>query len=202
MTNIFNTIISEPEDEFDFVAYLKKVEAYHLFEPVFIDEKFQDITLAVKVIKFIALAFSPDSELLMEKGGTWDKLAKAIFTRVDIPSDLFEEIWHLKNESVRIVIQNWVEFLNDDNWTNYITFRNLRSQMITHSLSNITKGDSGELDIKSKMDAAKYAKELLEMMDAIKNNFVQANPKLKVSMESVKKANVKKETTGPQHYAK
>ena len=200
MTNIFNTIVSEPEDEFDFVVYLKKVEAYHLFEPIFTDEKFQDITLAVKILKFIAFGFTPDSELLMEKGGTWDKLAKTIFTRVDIPSDLFEEIWHLKNESVRIAIQNWVEFLNDDNWTNYITFRNLRSQMITHSLSDIKKGD--ELDIKSKMDAAKYAKELLEMMDAIKNNFVQANPKLKVSMEAVKKANVKKETTGPQHYAK
>jgi len=199
MTNIYNTLASEKEDEFDFIAYLNKVEAYCIFKPVFEDEKFQDITLAVKVLKFIVLAYSPDSDLLMEKGGTWDKLAKTIFTRVDIPSELFEEVWHLKNEAVRQSIQNWVEFLNDDNWTNYITFRNLRSQMITHSLSDIKKGD--ELDIKSKMDAAKYAKELLEMMDAIKNNFIQAAPQLKSSMEALKKANIKKETTGPQHYA-
>jgi len=197
VTNIYNTIISEKEDEFDFEQYLKKVDAYEVFQPVF--EAYQDNALVAKVLKFILFGYSPDSDLLMEKGGTWDKLAKSIFTRVDIPSDYYEDIWHLKNEAVRVSINNWLEFLNDDNWTNYITFRDLRSQMIRHSLSDVKKGE--ELDIKSKMDAAKYAKELLEMMDSIKHNFIQAAPQLKVSMDALKKAS-KKETTGPQHYAK
>ncbi len=198
MTNIYNTIISEREDEFDFIGYLQKVQCLYIFQPVF--DKFQDITLAVKVIKFILYAYSPDSDLLMEKGGTWDKLAKNIFNVVDIPTDYYDEVWHLKNEAVRESVQNWLEFLNDDNWTNYITFRNLRSQMVQHSLSEIKKGD--DLDIKSKMDAAKYAKELLDMMDAIKGNFVQAVPQLRPSIEALKKATPnKKDTTGPQHYA-
>lgn len=198
MTNIYNTIISEREDEFDFISYLQKVEAMYIFQPIF--DAYEDITLAVKVLKFILYAYTPESDLLMEKGGTWDKLAKNIFNIVDIPSELHPDVWQLKNEGVRQAAQNWLEFLNDDNWTNYITFRNLRSQMIQHSLSEIKKGE--ELDIKSKMDAAKYAQELLAMMDAIKNNFVQAAPQLKPAIEALKKATPnKKDTTGPQHYA-
>ncbi len=200
MTNIYNTIVSEREDEFDFMGYLQKVKCVHIFQPVF--DEFEDITLAVKVIKFILYAYTPESDLLMEKGGTWEKLAKNIFNVVDIPTDYYEDVWHLKNVAVRDSAQNWLEFLNDDNWTNYVTFRNLRSQMIQHSLSEIKKGE--ELDIKSKMDAAKYAQELLSMMDAIKNNFVQSAPQLKPSIEALKKATVnvvKKDTTGPQHYA-
>ena len=197
MTNIYNTIVTEKEDEFDFGQYLKRVNAYEVFQPVF--EAYEDNALVAKILKFIVLGYSPDSDLLMEKGGTWDKLAKSIFSRVDIPSEYYEDIWQLKNEAVRISINNWLEFLNDDNWTNYITFRNLRSQMIRHSLSDVRKGE--DFDIKSKMDAAKYAKELLEMMDSIKHNFVQALPQLKVSTDALKKA-TKKETTGPQHYAK
>lgn len=197
MNSIYNTITEEREDEFDFVAYLKRSGAYDVFSSVF--EYYDDIIMAIKMVKFIAFAYTPDSELLPEKASTWEKIAKHIFNVVDIPSEFYDDVVNLKNEAVRNAAQEWLRFQNDDNWTNYVTFRDLRFQMIKHSLSDVKKG--GEDDIKSKMDAAKYAKELLEMMDATKNNFVQASPKIKASVEALQNAKVK-DTIGPQHFAK
>lgn len=196
MNSIYNTITEEKEDEFDFIAYLKKSGAYEVFSSVF--EYYDGIIMAVKMVKFIAFAYTPDSEMLPEKGGTWDKTAKHIFNAVDIPSEFYDDVVNLKNEAVKTAAHEWLKFQNDDNWINYVTFRDLRYQMVKHSLSEIKKGE--EIDIKSKMDAAKYAKELLEMMDATKNNFVQASPKIKASVEALQKSKVK-DTIGPQHFA-
>lgn len=197
MNSIYNTITEQREDEFDFIEYLKKAGAYDAFSSVF--EYYDDIIMAIKMVKFIAFAYTPDSELLPEKASTWEKVAKHIFNVVDIPSEFYDDVVNLKNEAVREAAHEWLRFQNDDNWTNYVTFRDLRFQMIKHSLSDVKKGE--EVDIKSKMDAAKYAKELLEMMDATKNNFVQASPKIKSSVEALQNAKVK-DTIGPQHFAK
>lgn len=202
MNNIFTTITTSSEDEFDFSGYLNKTGCYEIFKPIFETFGNGDIALAVRIVKFILYAYTPESDLLMERGSTWDKMAKHIFTVLDIPAEYYPEVGQLKSPEVQATIQNWLQYLNEDVWANYITFRDLRWQMITHSLSDV-KNSNDQLDIKAKMDAAKNAKELLDMMDSAKKSFVQSDPKLKISVDAVFKAAPKiKDTIGPQTFAK
>lgn len=181
MTNIYNIVATKAEDEFDYEHWLRNIGAYEVFKPIF--EMFDDKITCIKIVRFIVFSYTPESEFLIEKGSKWESISKRVAEYLDIPSDLYSEVYQLESEAVQTAVTGWLKYQNDDGWTNYCTFRDLRQQMVVHALKPISES----VDLKSKMDAAKYAKELLEMMDSVKNKFVEKAPELKIPVQQHEK---------------
>lgn len=198
MVNAFDSIV-RLDEKADFKEYIEKLYLYNIFKPVF--DEYPDIETSRLVIKFILYGFSMESDMLMTAGNIWEKIAKNIFTKLCLPDELYEDVCLLKNVSVQMSMQRWVQFNNEENWSNFVTFRELRRQFISLSLSDLKKS-SGEIDIQAKMDAATYARDLLKMMEDSRMSFIMNNPKLKGSVDALNKSMKQKETLGPQNYAK
>jgi len=197
MTNIYNTVATKTEEELDYVTWLRQIGAYDVFKPLF--ERFDSILTSVKVLRFIVFAYSPESIFLHEKGLRWEQIAKNICEHCDMPSDLYDEVYCLKDPEVQKAAIKWLWFQNDEAWQNYCCFRDLRQQMISYSLKEMASDGS---DIKNKMDAAKYSRDLLDMMATVKNKFVDEAPELKITVEQLDKVAPKqRDTVGPQSFA-
>lgn len=202
MINPYYTITTT--DEANFQDFLTKLNLIEIFRPVL--EEFPDVELFKGIVKFIAWGFSLDSDILNTVGNTWSKVADVIYEKTGLPYDndkedgIYGNVAELKSDGVRLAIEKWLQFQNDENWTQFIHYRDLRRQMLAASL-DVLKKASGEVDYTAKMDCAKYSKELLQMMDEAKETFIQNNPKLKGSVEAINKATKDRTTRSPASYA-
>ncbi len=190
--------ITSFEELFGFEDYLKKLNLFKVFEPVL--KEFGEN--AVGAIKFIAWGYGLDSDMLATNGNNWSKVSEEIFLKTNLPEALFPAVALMESPSIQICIQRFLEYQNDEHWTQYITYRDLRFQMLSSSLAGIKKS-SGEIDYEQKMNNAIHSNKLLSMMNEAKETFIQNNSKLKASVEAFSKANEKaKVTKGPADYAK
>lgn len=179
MIHPYQKIVSYEGDNFD--DYLNSLYLLEIFREV-IDEFGQQGNNVIKgIIKYIVYGYSVDSEML-NTTEDFAKVKKRIFKESMLPDSLWGEVAELKSDGVINTIQKWLQYQNDTNWVQYITFRDLRRQMLNYSLQELKKS-SGEIDINAKMDAAKYSKELLEMMKDALQTFIQNNIKLKDSIK-------------------
>lgn len=184
MINQYSQIINSRDEE-DFQETLTKIHLMEIFKCLL--DEFPDAKTFKKVVQFVVWGYSPESEMLFVQGLSWDKLSKKIFDKSCLDECYFEQVALLKSENVQSAIHRWLRFSNDENFTQWATYRDLRRQMLSYSLSEMKK-TSGEIDINAKMDAAKYSKELLVMMDDALQTFVQNHPKLKSSISALDKA--------------
>lgn len=184
MINQYSQIINSRDEE-DFEETLTKMHLMEIFKCLL--DEFPDVNTFKKIVQFIVWGYSPESEMLFVQGLSWDKLSKKIFDKTCLDECYFEDVALLKSDNVQKSIHKWLKFCNDEHFTQYSTFRDLRSQMLRYSLSTMLK-TSGEVDINAKMDAAKYSKELLQMMDDALQTFIQNHPKLKSSISALDKA--------------
>lgn len=180
-------------DHDDLEDFLRKVHLIKIFEPLL--EEFQDKSLFKGIVKFIAWGYSINSDMLNTSGNTWGKVSELIYDKCDLPqnSDIHDAVCKLKSAAVRDSIERWVQFQNDENWNQFIHYRDLRREFLELSLSPLRKA-TGEIDIEAKMKAAIYAKDLLKMMEDARDTFIQNNSKLKASVEAVNRVN--KESAG------
>ena len=185
-----NFAITSFEEDFGFEEYLKKVHLFEIFAEIF--EQYP--TDALGIIKFIAWSYGMDSEMLATAGNSWSKVATQIFERSNLPQALWNDVGLLEGEVVQSAVQKFLRYQNDENWTQFITYRDLRRQMLSSSLASIKKS-SGEVDYEQKMANAQHSQKLLEMMNDAKDIFVQNNPKLKSSVEAFNKATEKNKVT-------
>jgi len=202
MINPYYSIITT--DEIDFEEFLRKLNLLEIFRPVLVE--FQDIDLFKGIVKFIAWGFSLDSDMLGTSGNTWGKVCDLIYEKSGLPDDrdedksIYQLVANLKSEGVRDSIERWLQFQNDEHWTQFIHYRDLRRQMLSASLDYLKK-TGGEIDYEAKMDCAKFSKELLQMMNDAKETFIQNNAKLKGSVESINRASKETFTRSPSSYA-
>lgn len=202
MINPYFSIVTT--DELNFEEFLRKLNLIEIFRPVLVE--FPDMDLFKGIVKFIAWGFSLDSDMLATTGNTWSKVCDLIYEKARLPYDsenedgIYNSVANLKSDGVRESIERYLSFQDDENWTQYIHYRDLRKQMLAASLDGIKKA-SGEIDYTAKMDCAKYSKELLLMMDEAKETFIQNNSKLKGSVEAVNKASNVKTTRSVASYA-
>ena len=167
----------------DLKDYLNKIYLLSIFSAV-VEQYPNDYK---GVVKYILYAYSIDSDMLLI-GEEWSKACPRIFKHTLLPQDLYEDVALLKSSSVLSVIEKWLKFQNDENFTNYCHFRDLRFQMLQSSLSNILK-NTGEIDYEQKMKNSIHSKELLAMMKESIDSFIQNHPIMKESIKAFNKAN-------------
>jgi len=104
----------------------------------------------------------------------------------------FDAIANLKSGEVREAIDNWLALANNEAMVEYTNARDLRRYCLQQS-------QTAE-KTKERMEAIKYAKELLTIMEESKSRFVENYEILKPSLNALKKEK-QKNTLGPQDYA-
>ncbi len=188
----------------DFEEYLRNIYLYDIFKSLL--EEFPDKELFKGVVKFIAFGFSIDSDMLTSQGNTWGSVADVIYEKTDLPDDrdkldgTYQAVCKLQSPVVLDVIERWLRYQNDENWTQYIHYRDLRRQFLSLSLSNMRKSTM-EVDIEAKMKAAIYSKDLLKMMEDARESFIQNHPKLRGSVDAMNKSVQNKNARSVGSYA-
>lgn len=190
MISPFHEIITSEESDYE--DFLKRIHLFEIFKPIIFE--FQDKDLFRGIVKFIVWGYSINSDMLNTSGNTWGKVSDMIYEKAELPRNKEDEVYHavrdLKSEGVRDAIERWLQFQNEENFSNYIHFRDLRREFLALSLSDMKKS-TGEIDIEAKMKAALYSQDLLKLMEDARETFIQNNSKLKASVEAVNKANSK-----------
>lgn len=182
MIHPYASIINYEGDEFD--DYLNKCHLISVFEDVI--KAFPERENYKGIIKFIAWGYSIQSDELVI-GMEWGKTRDRLFKKSLLPENLYEQVALLKNDAVLSSIQKYLTLQNDENFVQYVTYRDLRRQMLSASLAGIIKS-SGETDYDQKFKCAEYSKDLLDMMNDALNTFIQNNAKLKDSIGALNKA--------------
>lgn len=190
MTHPYYDIVNYEKDDLE--EYLRRILLYEVFKNVI--EEYTDTGIAKKVIRFILYAYSMDSEMLSPNGNNWSKVSEEILEVVGLPNELYDDVVLLQNPSVLLTIQRWLQWQGNEAWINYITYRDLRREMLASSLSKI-KTASDEINYEQKMKNAIHAGTLLQMMNEAMEMFVQNHPKLKASVETLNRANSKNKVT-------
>lgn len=193
MINIYSSILSY--NKADLKEYLGKLGVLYIFKPLV--KEFKDITMFRGVVHFILYAYSLESEVLHTSGNSWISVYKIIYEKSGLPDneDVFNKIAEMKSEGVREAIELYLQYQSNESFIQYAYARDLRKRCLQDS-------QSAE-KLKDRMEALEYSKELLLMMDDAKAGFIENNDLLKPSIDALKKATPKKkETLGPQHYAK
>lgn len=202
MISAYHEIIKSEEEDFE--EYLRKLYLIDIFKPIL--EEFPDKELFKGIVKFILWGYSMESDVLMTQGNTWGQLSEFIYEKSELPDDrdksdgVYVAVSKLESHSVREAIERWLQLQNNDSWTQYIHFRDLRKQFLGLSLSDMKKS-TGEIDIEAKMKAAIYSKELLKMMEDARDGFIQNHPKLRASVEAVNKVSKNKNSRSAGSYA-
>lgn len=202
MISPFHSIIKSEEDDFE--DHLTKLHLISIFKPLL--EDFGEDGLFKKVVKFILLGYSMESDMLMTVGNTWGKVSEEIYDLCELPDDRGEKegvhirVCKLENDSVRETIERWIQFQNNDAWAQYVHFRDVRKQFLELSISDMKK-NTGEIDIEAKMKAVVYSRDLLKMMEDAREGFIQNHPKLRGSVEALNKVNNNKNSRSPGTYA-
>lgn len=181
MINPYSSIMNYSDDADGFDEYLKKKYIFELFKDLL--EDFPDINIFKGVVKYVLWAYSLESDMLLMNGETFEKTSGRIFKKTKLPDRLYSDVALLENESVRVCIGKWLQFQNEEEFTNYCHFRDLRREMLASSIGKIIKATT-EQDYEQKMKNAHHAKELLEMMKEALAKYVQNSPKLKNSIKA------------------
>lgn len=190
MINPYIQIINYNEQDLN--KYLEEIGVADIFKPLL--KEFSDKALFKGAVKFILYAYSLESEVLHTFGNSWVTVYKKIYEKSGLPDNenTFDAVANLKSAEVRETIDLWIAFQNNEALVEYTNARDLRR----HCLQQSQIADK----IKERMEAIKYAKELLGIMDDAKSRFVENYEILKPSITALKKSK-SKNTLGPQDFA-
>lgn len=179
-------------DKPDLKEYLEGIGLLDVFKPLL--KEFSDQTLFRGAVKFICMAYSLESEVLHTFGNSWITVYRKIYEKAGLPDNenTFDAIANLKSVEVREAIDNWISYQNSEALEDYLKARDLRK----HCLQQSQTADK----TKERIDAIKYAKELLTIMEEAKSRFVENYDVLKPSLNALKKEK-QKNTLGPQNFA-
>lgn len=179
-------------DKPDLKEYLYSIGLFDIFKPLL--KEFGDPTLFKGAVKFILYGYSLQSEVLHTFGNSWVTVSKIIYEKSGLPDNdnTFDSIANLKSAEIREAIDNWLSLQNNEALVEYTNARDLRK----HCLQQSQTAEK----TKERIDALKYAGELLKMMEDTKSKFVENYDQLKAPMFALKKEK-QKATLGPQDYA-
>lgn len=189
MISLYNSIINYSQQ--DLKTHLNNLGVSHIFEELSVDF---DEHLFAGVVKYILFGYSLDSEVLHSTGISWSQMSKIIYEKSGLPNDseIYDKVSNLKSDKVKDAIEKWVSLQESENFTEYVNARDLRRYCLQQSQT----ADK----IKERMDAMKYAKELLVIMEDSKSKFVANYEIMKAPLAALKKEK-QKNTLGPQDYA-
>src|ERR1035437_2823463 len=137
MINNYSEIIKYDEGDEYFDDFLKKIHLMEVFKCLL--EDYPDKKVFTAVVKFILFGYSVESDMLTTSGLTWDKLSDNIFKRVGLDEQYYDDVARLENDNVRLAIDKWLQLQNNENWTQYILYRDLRKQFLAAALFPLPK---------------------------------------------------------------
>jgi hypothetical protein len=208
MISPYHAIVQYDEGDEFFDEHLKKIYLFDVFKDLCNDYK--DPKVLRGVVLFILWGYSIDSDMLSTNHQTWTSLSKKIFDRTGLDKEHFEDVANLENDNVRAAIDRWVEFQNNEHWTQYITYRDLRKQFLSAALVPFPKSTTKMVDGELVKEDADYSKmkslveakqlcainsdELLKRMEDAKGRFIRNHPKLKLTVGELNKVTQQKTT--------
>lgn len=183
----------------DWQSYLEDIGLEDVFKPLFkpLEEdilKEVVLTNTDEIIKYIVLAYSIESEMIVV-GADWHKTKKKIYEYVcgRPVKNLYEAVVLLNSPSIIKAINNWLEFSDDDLFTQIQMLKDLQIEMRITSISVIRKA-SMEIDFDQKFRNAEYAIKLKRMIKEAESELIQNSEKLKDAIKEMKPDSKKKNT--------
>lgn len=209
MINNYSEVINYDEGDEYFDEFLKRVYLIDIFKVIL--EDYPNKETFFKIVKFILYGFSLESEMLTTNGLDWGKISLNIFKKIDLDEELYDEVGLLGNSKVREATHRWVQLQNDENYSQFVSYRGLRQQFLSvaalpmppiEHTDPVTNKKSVDLDayakiksiVEGKMTAVENAEELLTKMNDSKSAFIQNHPKLKTSINTFNNVASKKNT--------
>lgn len=177
MIKIYDEII-DSEGEEDWIVFLTKLNVHKIFKPLF--DVYKDQNELMCITKYIMYCFSLDSDMLISDGKDWMSLSLNIAKKAGIQEKDMLDVVNLKSISMIEAIENFLDYQNDEKWTQYCHYRELRRKFLKNSLAE-------ETDDKSAMTSIMNAETLLEKMEALQSTFVRKNAKLRAPVLKLEK---------------
>jgi hypothetical protein len=198
LVNIYSDIVLY--DGVNFQDHLKRLNVFHIFEPIFESKVFEDNTLHIKVIQYIVFSHSIESTKI-SVGGDRRKELNRIFKDLGIDDEYYSAVVMLENKEVLKCVQDWMKHQDNRQIEYLFTLQNAYAQQQKASLEMLKKSDGINVDYNQKMDCILHMTDLKKMIKEAESELQQSDPKMKEAYQEVKKA-VNKNTISIENFAK
>lgn len=175
MISAYHSIVSY--DGYDWNDYLTRICVYDIFKELL--SEYPDKNDFTSAVKYIMSAYSVESDMVII-GSDWLSTKKRIFEKYCLKDQkkLYSDLVHLKNGKVLNAIQKWLDFQQNDVWTQLSILKDLRVEMQVSCLTDIKKA-SGETDYDQKYKNAQYSVDIKKMIKDLESELIQSSMKLK-----------------------
>lgn len=177
--------------------YLEKICLIGVFEKI-ITEFRSDKELVTAIIKYIVWTYSVESEKVVQ-GMEWQDNKRKVYEDADMPAGerylisdetykltFYDGFVLLKYPTALETIKKWLDFQDDENWSNWCMYNDLLVEMRIAANSPIKK-NTGEIDYDAKMKCAQYINDLLKLKSDSESTLLQNNEKLRQAYAEVSK---------------
>jgi len=197
MISAYHSILSYQGD--DIVSHLEHILLEGVFEPV-IESYSDDKPMLKCIIRYIVMAYSKNSDKVLVEG-RWHTNKERIYNDAMLPptEPMRSNVIYFKDDSIRRAALNWMEFQDDNVYTQYKVLQDLKIEM-QMSANGVIKKSNGEIDYTQKFLNAGYATELANSIKALEAELMQNDEKFKDAVREVKTTK-SKNTLGVEHYA-
>ncbi len=190
-----SSLITYNGDDWD--EYLNKVCLISIFEKI-INEFRSNQDIVTSIIKYIVWTYSIESEKVVQ-GMEWQSNKRKIYEDADMPGGnkyiidseeykltFYDGFVLLKHPTALETIKKWLDFQDDENWSNWCMYNDLLVEMRIAANSPIKKS-TGEIDYDAKMKCAQYINDLLKLKSDSESTLLQNNEKLREAYAEVSK---------------
>ena len=182
MINAYQNIINYEEDSWE--DFFTSICLIDIFKPLI--DLVKDKSSLKLAIRYIVWTYSKESDHVI-LGDDWLKNKNRIFDKTMLAKEYYEDFVLLKNRIVVETIQRWLEFQDNNTYSNLKSLKDLMIEMRESSNSKIVKS-SGEVDYSQKYLNATYVKELQKMISDLESELIQNDMKLKDGIREMKRA--------------
>lgn len=195
MTEVYTALITYGQDDWE--DYLERLTVFDVFKDLL--DEYTDRDIFKSVVRYILAAYSIQSEWIITSTD-WKTNKKKIFEGICVQPvvNLYEDLILLRNDTVRETVHKWMEWQDNDTFTQLQILKDLKAEMQLSCLSDI-KTPSNEINYDQKFKNAKYVGELSAMIKALEAALMQNDEKFKEAIKEIKPKG--KQTLGVEHFA-
>lgn len=195
MTQVYTALFTYQQDDWE--DYLERLTVFDIFKDLL--NEYTDKDIFKSVIRYILATYSLESEMIITSTD-WKTNKKKIFEGICVQPvvNLYEDLVLLKNATVRETIHRWMEWQDNDTYTQLQVLKDLKVEMQMSCLSDI-RTPSNEINYSQKFNNAKYVGELSAMIKALESELMQNDSKFKEAVKEIKPKS--KQTMGVEHFA-
>jgi hypothetical protein len=196
MTNPYLAITTYNGDFWE--GHLKELCLYDIFADLI--NKYTDQEILGKILRYIAWQYSEDSDKVVLNMALLQN-KQSLFKLAGLPKELYDPIVLFSDEIILQSIIKWLDFQDNDVFTQLMVFKQLKLEMQLSANSPL-KNSSGQIDYDQKFKNANYAMDLRKKINDLEKELIQNSPTLSQFVKEVKTVVKKKTTTGVEEFVK